>query len=85
MARKNRMVIAALALALCSSGCFGSFNMTRKVHHWNDTVSGDKWIKELVFLAFVWVPVYGVAGLGDVGLFNTIEFWSGNNPIEMGA
>lgn len=82
MRQHHRLMTALVALAIASSGCFGSFNLTRKLYHWNDTVSQDKWIKELVFIVFVWVPVYGIAGLGDAIVFNTIEFWSGENPIE---
>ncbi len=29
------------------------------------------------------VPVYGLFFLGDVIIFNVIEFWSGSNPIAM--
>ena len=83
MRHQHRVMVATVALAMMSSGCFGSFNLTRKLYRWNDTVSQDKWIKEMVFLIFVWVPVYGVVGLGDAVLFNSVEFWSGKNPIEM--
>lgn len=85
MRRGNRVVALAVALGLAGSGCFGSFNLTRKLYQWNNTVSQDKWIKEAVFIVFVWVPVYGLAGLGDAVLFNTIEFWNGKNPIDMKA
>jgi hypothetical protein len=32
-------------------------------------------------LVLAWVPVYGLAILGDAIVFNSIEFWTGNNPI----
>ena len=38
-----------------------------------------------MFIVFVWVPVYGLAGLGDAVVFNSIEFWSGKNPIDTTA
>lgn len=82
---RRRLGALAVAVALVSNGCFGSFNLTRKLYQWNDQISQDKWIKELIFIVLVWVPVYGLAGLGDAVLFNTIEFWSGENPIEMTA
>ncbi len=31
------------------------------------------------------VPIYGLAMISDALLFNTIEFWTGSNPIAMGA
>jgi len=72
-----------LAAALLVSGCYGPFNLTRKLHQWNGEVSENKWAVEIVFLALVWAPVYGLAGLGDGLIFNTIEFWGGENPITM--
>ena len=31
------------------------------------------------------IPVYGLATLGDAIIFNSIEFWTGENPIEKTA
>jgi hypothetical protein len=70
-----------LALALFASGCYGPFNLTRRIHHWNGQVGG-KWENEIVFLIFAWVPVYGFATLGDAVVFNSIEFWTGENPVD---
>lgn len=81
----NRLAAGAVAVAFVCSGCFGSFALTRKLYNWNDTVSQDKWIKELIFIVLAWAPVYGLAGLGDAVVFNSIEFWTGNNPITASA
>ncbi len=83
MQQQKRLLIGVLALAMASSGCFGSFNLTRKLYNWNDSFSKDKWGKEVVFLVLIWAPVYGLAGLGDAVVFNSIEFWTGRNPIDM--
>jgi hypothetical protein len=71
---------AALALVLAFSGCYGSFNLTRKLYKWNGEVGG-KWTNEAVFLGFVILPVYMFATLGDAIVFNSIEFWRGKNPV----
>ncbi|AKU91496.1 hypothetical protein AKJ08_1883 [Vulgatibacter incomptus] len=42
---------------------------------------GGKWVQELVFLGLSFIPVYGLFLLGDAFIFNTIEFWTGHNPI----
>ena len=81
----NRLAVAAVAVAFASSGCFGSFALTRKLYNWNNTVSQDKWIKEVIFIVLAWAPVYELAGLGDAVVFNSIEFWTGDNPIEKTA
>ena len=69
-----------LALLFCSalilSSCIGSFQLTNKVKDWNDNI-GDKWINEVVFLAFHIVPVYEVAIFVDAVVLNSVEFWTG--------
>lgn len=76
------MVGGLAALLLVTSGCYGPFNLTRRLHHWNGGVSNDKWAKEAVFLVCAWLPVYGIATLADAVLFNSLEFWTGDNPIK---
>lgn len=72
--------VATLGL-LSSSACFGSFQLTRKVYSWNKSVSSDKFVQELVFLGLNIVPVYWLAGAGDAIFANTVEFWTGTNPV----
>lgn len=72
--------VAAFGIAT-TSGCFGSFQLTRKVYNFNKTVSQDKWVQELVFLGLYIVPVYGLAGFADLIFANTVEFWTGTNPV----
>ena len=80
MHRTRRFVALAVA-GLMLSGCFGPFNLTRKVWRWNNTVSENKWVREGVYLLCSWLPVYGLAGMADGLIFNSIEYWTGNNPI----
>lgn len=82
---KSKRTLAALVLVgflpLATTACFGSFQLTRKVYNFNREVSPDKWIRELAFLVMVVLPVYGFASFLDAVLFNSIEFWTGNNPV----
>lgn len=71
----------ALALCLGSSACYGPFSLTRKLHKWNGEV-GSKWVNEAVFVGFVVLHVYTFAALGDAVIFNSVEFWSGKNPVN---
>ena len=81
---KTRRWIAACVLAsfipLSTSGCFGTFELTRKVYRFNQDVSPNKWVRELVFLVLAIVPVYGLAMFIDAIAVNLIEFWTGRNP-----
>ena len=79
---KKLFLTAALAALLCSSmtSCMGKFALTRNLYAWNDQVS-NKFVNEIVFVAFWILPVYEVCGLADLLVLNTIEFWSGDNPM----
>lgn len=78
-----------LAIALIFSatvsltGCYGPFRLTTKLHNWNGQVSQKKFVNELVFLGLCILPAYEICLLGDGLIFNSIEFWGGNNPISM--
>ncbi len=79
---KKIILSAALAALLCSSmsSCMGRFALTRNLYAWNEQVS-NKFINEVLFVAFWILPVYEVCGLADLFVINTIEFWSGDNPL----
>jgi hypothetical protein len=87
LARFRRTAILALSAAavLGTSACFGSFNLTRKLYAFNKDVSKDKFVRELVFLGLNIVPIYSIAGFVDAVVANTIEFWTGTNPIDMSS
>ena len=81
--KKNRFtLVAAFALSgtILFSSCVGSFGLFNRVSSWNQSV-GNKFVNELVFLAMNIIPVYGVAYLADALVINSIEFWSGSNPM----
>lgn len=76
------LIALALAGTLTFHSCIGSFNLTRNLYSWNNDV-GDRFVNALVFFAFVIIPVYGVTLFLDGVILNTIEFWSGSNPVSM--
>ena len=83
MKRRFVQVVSTLLIAvllLTAFGCYGSFNLVNKVYKFNGTL-GSKWVNELGFLVMVIVPVYGVATFIDAVILNTIEFWTGHNPM----
>lgn len=73
-------IASVLAVSLVSTSCIGSFALTNKLLSWNKQV-GNKFINEVVFFAFWILPVYEISGLADVLVINSIEFWSGSNPM----
>ncbi|NDV69380.1 DUF3332 domain-containing protein [Dysgonomonas sp. 25] len=84
---KKRFLSVATVLALSGcimfSSCIGSFNLTNKVLSWNQTID-SKFVNELVFIALWIVPVYEVCFLADILVVNSIEFWTGDNPVQLG-
>lgn len=74
-------LVLALGGSMLFSSCIGQFALTNKVLDWNNQV-GSKFVNELVFFAFWIIPVYEVTYLADLLVINSIEFWSGNNPIS---
>lgn len=81
MHRPHRMAVVLCAGALMVSGCYGPFNLTRRLYQWNGQVGG-KWEREFLFILLAWAPVYGLTVLGDAVVFNSMEFWTGNNPVD---
>jgi hypothetical protein len=73
------MLLAATML-MGTVGCTGPFKLTKKLHSWH-TSQPDPWVDEIVFLACIILPVYTICTLGDAIIFNSIEFWGGENPI----
>lgn len=76
-------LILTLSASMMMTSCIGSFSLTNKLLNWNKTIS-NKFVNELVFFALWFVPVYEVASLADLVVLNSIEFWSGENPVACG-
>lgn len=82
---KVTALCAILSGSLLFSSCIGSFGLWNTLKDWNLSI-GNKFVNEIVFLAFHIVPVYEVAYLADILVLNSIEFWSGSNPVaEVGT
>ena len=82
--KKIKVSVAAILLAggsLLFSSCIGSFSLTKSVMDWNQGV-GKKFVNELVFIAFWILPVYEVTSIADLLVLNSVEFWSGKNPVN---
>lgn len=74
-----KTLILALTGSFLMSSCIGSFSLFNKVLSWNKDATGNKFLDELIFLVIS--PAYAVCGMADLFILNTIEFWTGDNPI----
>lgn len=66
---------------LLTSGCMGSFSLTKKIYGWNEKATGERWVNEIIFLVGLIVPVYSLSLLADGIIFNSIQWWTGSNPV----
>jgi hypothetical protein len=84
MFRKAVIAILLASTILVATGCYGTFSLTRKMYSWNGTFD-DKFVQSAVMWVFLIIPVYEVCGFIDLLALNTIEFWTGSNPVALTA
>lgn len=80
---KTRIFALALSSTILFSSCLGSFTLFKKTLDWNDSVTGEKFINNLIYWGLNIIPVYGAVLFIDGVVLNTIEFWTGDNPVAM--
>jgi hypothetical protein len=79
--KKTAVITTFLALLFVCTSCFGPFNATRRIKTWNREIE-NRWAGEGVYLLFSAAWIYRVSFLADALVFNSIEFWGGDNPID---
>ncbi len=77
----KKFLLLTVTLSVLLTGCTGPFALTKKLHNWQ-IGSNNKWADEALFLGCAILPIYLFATLGDVIIFNSIEFWGSDNPIS---
>ena len=82
--RKSKLTVAAVLLcgAMLTNSCVGSFTLFNKFAGWNTRATNSKFLNELLFL--VLSPAHVFCLTADALVLNTIEFWSGSNPVAQG-
>ncbi|MBP2830735.1 DUF3332 domain-containing protein [Aquimarina sp. U1-2] len=80
---KKLTICLALSASVLFTSCLGSFSAFNGLKDWNNDLSDSKFVNNLVFWGLNIIPVYGLFMIGDVIIFNVIEFWSGSNPLAM--
>lgn len=75
------IVLAFSVFALTNVGCFGKFELTRKIYNWNQEISGNWFVRTIVMWVLIIIPVYGIGWVLDFILFNLIECLTGSNIL----
>jgi len=82
---KKMLCMVSLAVAVTMmSGCVGGSNgfaLTNNLYKWNKKSFDNRWSQEGVFLGCSIFQVYTVCVLVDAIVFNSIDFWTGSNPV----
>lgn len=86
MFRRVSTFAAAVAAVGLFTACMGQFQLTRRLYDFNDKLTGNKYLNNVVFWVIAYfIPVYGLALAGDLFILNVIEFWTGNNLLASGV
>jgi hypothetical protein len=76
------LIIIAIAISFLFTACMGNFALTNGLYNWNQKATGDKYLNNVIFWILSW-NIYGVTLFIDAVVLNTIQFWTGKNPMAM--
>ena len=74
-----KVAVCLMASGLLFCSCIGSFSLFNHLVQWNKKATDNKMLNELIFIIIS--PAYAVCSFADALVLNTIEFWSGSNPL----
>jgi hypothetical protein len=79
---KKLMLPMLISGSVMLSGCLGQNALFNTVQDWNATATEEKFVNQGISFAFWILPVYGLTLLADVVILNSVEFWTGTNPVN---
>ena len=79
---KKAALAAMISASTLLSGCLGQNALFNTVQDWNATATEEKFVNQGISFAFWIVPVYGLTLFADVIILNSVEFWTGTNPLN---
>ncbi len=77
-----RAAVVLLAGSFLCSSCIGSFSLFNKYEKWQCNMTSNKYVNGIVGLILQPI-VGGVCLFVDAVVLNTIEFWTGSNPMAL--
>ncbi len=79
---KKLFFASAIAGSVLLSGCLGQNALFNQVQDWNASATDEKFVDQGISFAFWIIPVYPLTLFADVIILNSIEFWTGSNPVS---
>ena len=77
--KKLTAVVGGLLICSQLAGCMGTMGLSSMVTLGNLKAVDNRYGRAGLYVLLA--PVYGIAATGDLFIFNSIEFWTGKNPI----
>ena len=78
---KKSVAIFMTTVALSGiTGCMGRNAVTQSIQDWNLETADSRWGREGLFI--LTFPICWVTNFVDLLIVNSIEFWSGENPVN---
>lgn len=75
-----KVIVCLLIGSMTMSSCIGSFALFNKYAAWQKNMTSNKFVNAIV--GFFLMPIVGsITFIVDYLVLNTIEFWSGDNPV----
>lgn len=82
MKKNSIMIVALLATSSLTQSCaVGSFSALNTVYRLNTNMTNNKYVNAIVSFVIYPFETY-VGGIIDLLILNTIEFWTGSNPLK---
>lgn len=78
----KKSIVIAMATAALLSGCYGKFALTKKLYDFNGSVHPNGIVQSVIMVGLNIIPVYGIAIMADALILNSVEFWTGKNPMN---
>jgi hypothetical protein len=75
-------IVAGIMSVMMLGGCMGRNALVGKVMKWNLETADSRWGREGVFVGLWITLVYPICAVLDLLIFNSIEFWSGENNLN---
>jgi hypothetical protein len=81
--KRGILMLIAATVMFTATGCYGTFELTSKIYDWNGDATDNKWANSIIMWGLIIIPVYEFCLFVDVVVLNTVEFWTGSNPLAM--
>jgi Domain of unknown function (DUF3332) len=78
----GKRAILALTLLAVFTGCMGTGGLSGKIKKFNLEATENRWGREGIFFALNVLWIQRICTILDLFIFNSIEFWSGENPLN---